>query len=427
MGSKTKFEQIKKFEDDFNGCTQCGYCTFWCPIYQEEPVEPSVARGKVNAIRKLLSTGGDYDGVIAHQMEKCMLCLTCVEHCSAKTNVPNVILAAKADKVKARGVSFPQNLIFKWLLPRPALFGRIVRFASWFQWIFMPKTEGTIRHLSFFLSAMGKGRRIPRIAPRFLKQTVAEINKPPDNIKTRMRVAYFMGCTTNFIFPDLGERIIKFLTKNGVEVVVPKEQGCCGAPVYLGAGDFETGREMADKNVKVFDGVDYVISGCGTCTSALKDYVKFLSNTPERKEAFSKFGDKVRDISQFLVDILKLPSTAYKVRPDLRNKKITWHDSCHLNRYLGIKDQPRQIIKSLQGIEYKEMVRADWCCGMAGSFSMHYYDLSKKIADKKIDTIRATQADLVAAGCPGCMIQLIDNTMRHNLSVTVMHLMDLLE
>ena len=427
MAKKTEFEQIKKFEDDFNRCTQCGYCTFWCPIYQEEPIETSVARGKVSAIRKLLSAGGDYDEEIAGQMDRCMLCLTCAEHCSAKTNVPHVILAAKADKVRAKGVSFPQSLVFKWLLPRPALFGRIVKFASWFQWIFMPKTEGTIRHLSFFLSAMGKGRRIPQIASRFLKQTVAEVNKPPGKSKTKMKVGYFIGCATNFIFPELGERIIKFLTKNGVEVVVPKGQGCCGAPVYLGAGDFDTGRKMADGNVKMFGDVDYVVSGCATCTSALKDYAKFLADTPERKEAFSKFGDKVKDIGEFLADVLKLPPAAYQARSELRNKTITWHDPCHLNRYLGIKDQPRQIIKSLEGTEYKEMVRADWCCGMAGSFSTHYYDLSKKIADKKMDTIETTQADIVATGCPGCMIQLIDNTMRRKMPVKVMHLMDLLE
>jgi len=427
MANKTKFEQIKKFEDDLNRCTQCGYCTFWCPLYQEEPLETSVARGKVSAIRKLLSTDGDYDETIANQVNKCMLCLTCAEHCSAKTNVPNVILAAKADKVKAKGVSFPQNIIFKWLLPRPALFGRVVRFASWFQWIFMPKTEGTIRHLSFFLSAMGKGRRIPQIAPRFLKPMVPVVNKPSNNVKTKMRIGYFIGCATNFIFPDLGRKIINFLTKNGVEVLVPKEQGCCGAPVYLGAGDFDTGRKMADINVKAFDEVDYVISGCASCTSALKDYINFLPDTPERKEAFARFSDKVKDISQFLVDVLKLPPEAYKARPELKSQKVTWHDSCHLNRYLGVKDQPRQIIKSLQGIEYKEMIRADWCCGMAGSFSMHYYDLSKKIADKKMETIKESQADIVATACPGCMIQLIDNTMRHKMSVKVMHLMELLE
>jgi glycolate oxidase iron-sulfur subunit len=423
----TKFEQIRKFEDDLNRCTQCGYCTFWCPLYQEEPLETSVARGKVSAIRKLLSTDGYYDEIISSQVNRCMLCLTCAEHCPAKTNVPNAILAAKADKVKAKGVPFPQNIIFKWFLPRPALFGRVVKFTSWLQWMFMPKTEGTIRHLAFFLSAMGKGRRIPQIAPHFLKQIVPIVNKPPDSVKTKMKVGYFIGCATNFVFPDLGRKIISFLTKNGMEVLVPKEQGCCGAPVYLGAGDFETGRKMADINVKVFKDVDYVISGCATCTSALKDYKKFLADTPEREETFAKFSDKVKDISQFLVDVLKLPPEFYKARSDLKNKKITWHDPCHLNRHLGVKDQPRQIIKSLQGVEYREMVRPDWCCGMAGSFSIYYYDLSKKIADKKMETIRATQADIVATGCPGCMIQLIDNTVRHNMPVKVLHLMELLE
>jgi len=323
---KTTFEQIKRFEKDLEACTQCGYCTFWCPLYQEEPLETSVARGKVSTIKNLLSTEGDYDEITSSQVNKCMLCLTCAEHCSAKTNVPNVILAAKADKVKAKSVPFPQNIIFRWFLSRPALFGRVVKVASWFQWIFMPKTEGTIRHLSFFLSALGKGRKIPQIASRFLRQQIPVINKPPVGVETRMKVGYFIGCATNFIFPDLGRKIIDFLTRNGVEVVVPKEQGCCGAPVFLGTGDFETGRKMADENVKAFADLDYVISGCATCTSALKDYKKFLGDTDERNEAFAKFGDKVKEISQFLVDVLKLPPTAYRVRPELKDKKITWHD-----------------------------------------------------------------------------------------------------
>jgi glycolate oxidase iron-sulfur subunit len=427
MANKMKFEQIKKFEEDLDRCTQCGYCTFWCPLYQEEPIETSVARGKVRTIRELISTDGDYDEGTSGQVNKCLLCLTCAEHCSVKTNVPNVILAARADKVRAKGISFPQNLIFKWLLPRPRLFGNVVKFASWFQWFFMPKTEGTIRHLSFFLSAMGKGRRIPRIAPRFLKQKVPVVNQPPEGMKTKMRVGYFIGCATNFIFPELGRKIISFLTKNGIEVRVPKEQGCCGAPVYLGAGDFETGRKMAEVNLKAFEDVEYVISGCATCTSALKDYVKFLADTPERKDAFAEFSDKVKDISQFLVDVLELSPAAYRARREIKGKKITWHDSCHLNRHLGIKEQPRQIIKSMQEIEYEEMIRSDWCCGMAGSFSMHYYELSKKIADKKMGTIKASHADIVATGCPGCMIQLIDNTMRHKMPVQIMHLMELLD
>jgi glycolate oxidase iron-sulfur subunit len=424
MENRAKFEEIKKFDADLRACTQCGYCTFWCPLYQEEPVETSVARGKVATIRELVATNGDYDRWTADQVNRCMLCMTCAEHCPSKANAANLVLAARADKVEAKGIHFPSNIIYRWLLPKRALFGQVVRLASRFQWLFMPKTEGTIRHLAFFLSALGKGRRIPRIAPVFFRQQASVVNKPPEGVRTRMRVGFFYGCATNFIFPQIGKKIVDFLTKNGVEVFVPREQGCCGAPVFMGAGDFATGRRIADANVRAFQDVDYIVSGCATCTSGLKDYRKFLADTPEREKSYGAFGEKLKDISEFLVDVLKLP--AYRITPALKGKKITWHDSCHLNRYLHVKDQPRQILKSLEA-DYREMLRADWCCGMAGSFSMYYYDLSKKIADKKVETIRGTDADIVVAGCPGCMIQLIDNTMRHKVPVKVMHIMELLE
>ena len=427
MATKTKLEQLMKFRSDVELCTKCGYCTFWCPIYQEEQAETTVARGKFAMLRELLAGEREHTEEVADNLDRCMLCMTCTEHCSAMAQTPTVIIAARADKVEAKGIGFPYNIIYRWLLPHRLLFGNIVRFSSWFQGIFMPKTEGAIRHLSFFLSALGKGRQIPSIAPKFLRQMVPVVNRPQDGAKPKIRVGYFMGCMTDFVFPDTGKHIIDFLTKNGVEVVVPKEQGCCGAPVYLGAGDFDTGRKLADTNVKAFADVDYVISSCATGASAMKDYVKFLADTPERKEAYAKFSDKVRDITEFLVDVLKLPTSAYKAAPEAKGKKVTWHDPCHLNRYLGITDQPRQIIKSIPEVEFIEMVRPDWCCGMAGAFSIHYYDLSKKIADKKMETIKATGADAVVTACPGCMIQLIDNAIRHKMPVKVMHLMELLQ
>ncbi|GAH19410.1 unnamed protein product [marine sediment metagenome] len=208
---------------------------------------------------------------------------------------------------------------------------------------------------------------------------------------------------------------------------MPEEQGCCGAPVFLGAGDFDTGRKMADTNVQAFRDLDYVISDCATCTSTLKDYSKFLADTPERKEAYTKFGDKVKDISQFLVDVLKLPASAYQPSAEARGKKVTWHDPCHLGRHLGISSQPRQIIESIPDVEYIEMPDADRCCGMAGTFSIYYYDLSKKIADKKMEAIKSTGADIVVSSCPGCEIQLVDGIIRNKMPVKVMHIMELLE
>ena len=423
--SYDRYEQIKRFESDLSQCMKCGFCTFWCPVYQQEHIEASVARGKNMMIRGLLAGDLDYTQEYADRLNKCTLCMACTTNCPAKANIPNVIVAARADAVKARGLKFPDNLVYRWLLPRRRLFGWVVRFASWFQGIFLPKTEGTIRHLSLFLSALGKGRNIPQIAPKFLRQMVPVVNMPPKGVKTKMRAGYFSGCMTDFVLPELGKRIINFLTRNGVEVVVPREQGCCGAPVFLGAGDFETGRKMADANVKAFEGLDYVVSDCASCTSALKDYTKFLADTPQRKKSCEKLAKKVKDISEFLIDVLDLPSSAYKPSAEAKGKKVTWHDPCHLSRHLGITSQPRQVIKSISDVEYVEMPNADRCCGMAGAFSLHYYDLSKEIADKKAASIESTGADIVVTSCPGCEIQLIDSVVRNKLPVKVMHIMEL--
>lgn len=427
MKGKTQFEEIERFRKDLESCMKCGFCLSSCPVYQEERVESSVARGKDMMIRALVAGELQYTKEYGERLNNCTLCMTCTANCPAQVQIPSVIVAARADKVRADGVGFPYNIIYQWLLPRRTLFGNIVRFASWFQGIFLPKTEGTIRHLPMFLSSLGKGRHIPQIAPRFLRQTVPEVNKPPAGVKTRLRAGYFTGCMTDFVFPDLGKKIINFLIKNGVEVVIPKQQGCCGAPVFLGAGDFETGRKLADNNVKAFEDFDYVFVDCATCSSAMKDYIKFLADTPVRKKAYANFADKIKHITEFLVDVLKLPASAYTPPPEVKGKKVTWHDPCHLSRHMGIRDQPRQILKSIPGIEYVEMPDADRCCGMAGTFNVHFYDLSKRIADKKLKSIDDTSAEIVVSGCPGCEIQLIDSAIRNGTPVKIMHIMELLE
>ncbi|MCK4862878.1 MAG: (Fe-S)-binding protein [Dehalococcoidales bacterium] len=427
MKTSLNFEQIDRFKEDLDKCTKCGFCMSYCPVYQEEHVESSVARGKIMLIRALLDGTLEATDEMAEQLNRCTLCMTCAENCPAGTQVPAVITAARADKVRLKGLSFPYNIVYRWLLPRRRLFGGVVRLASWFQGIFLPKTEGTIRHLSLFLSALGKGRHIPQIAPKFLRQSVPEINKPPAGVEVKYTVGYFTGCMTDFVFPELGKKIINFLTRNSVEVVVPRGQGCCGAPVFLGAGDFATGRRMADTNVKAFKELDYIITDCATCASAMKDYVKFLADNDDRKREYTEFAGKIKDITEFLVDVLQLPPSAYRVAGEFKGKTVTWHEPCHLGRYLGVKEQPRKILKSIPDIHFVEMPDADRCCGMAGTFSIYFYDLSKKIADKKAASIDSTGADIVVTDCPGCQIQLIDSTTRHGMPQKVMHIMELFE
>ena len=427
MTAKTDFEQLGRFQEDLDKCTRCGFCMSYCPVYQEERVESSVARGKIVLVRSLLSGDLSVTDEMAERLNKCTLCMTCAQNCPAGTGVPSVITAARADKVRQKGLAFPYNFIYRFLLPRRRLFGFVLRFASWFQGIFLPKTRGTIRHLSMFLAALGKGRHIPQIAPRFLRQLVPEVNSLPGDAPVKYTVGYFTGCMTDYVFPELGEKIVNFLTRNGVEVIVPRGQGCCGAPVFLGAGDFDTGRKMADANVRAFKDLDYIITDCATCASAMKEYAKFLADSGERLRDYTEFGEKIKDITEFLVDVLQLPPEAYRVADEFKGKTVTWHEPCHLGRYLGVKEQPRKILKSLPDINYVEMPEADRCCGMAGTFSVYFYDLSKKIADKKIASIESTAADIVVTDCPGCQIQLIDGVTRHELPQKVLHIMELFE
>ena len=426
MKTKTKYEEIEKFREALDSCTKCGFCMAGCPVYREEKVENSVARGKIMLIRSMLDGGLNVTDGMAEQLNRCTLCMTCAQNCPAGTNVPTVITAARAEKTKRKGVPFPYNVIYRWLLPRRRLFGWAVRIASWVQGIFLPKTEGTIRHLSMFLAALGKGRHIPQIAPKFLRESVPVVNKPKSG-KTKLTVGYFTGCMTDFVFPELGTKIIDFLTKNGIEVIVPRGQGCCGAPVFLGAGDFKTGRKMADANVKAFKDLDYIITDCATCASAMKDYTKFLADTEERKKQYENYGKQIKDITEFLVDVAKLPASAYKTAKEFKGKTVTWHEPCHLGRYLGVKEQPRKILKALKDIKFVEMPDADRCCGMAGTFSIYFYDLSQKIAAKKAASIKSTGADVVVTDCPGCQIQLIDTLKRLKSPVQVRHIMELLD
>jgi len=418
-------KELKKVEKYVDQCMKCGFCTFFCPVYQEERVETSVARGK-NYLAKLALRGEQqFTDELGKIIGKCLLCKRCSANCPAKAQIDRVVVGARAQMVKNKGLGFIKNLVFRKVMANRKAFGNYVRLARAFQWL-LPKTEGKIRHLPDFLKALGQGRNIPEIAKVFLRDIVKEMNKPQDGKEPKMRVGFFMGCATDFVYPELGLKVIDFLTKRGIEVIVPKGQSCCGAAIYF-SGDFETGRMLADENVKAFKDVDYIVTACGTCSSTLKDYQKYLPDNEEQQKRYEAFEKKVKDSTEFVIDVMKIPPEEFKLKKEFEGKVATWHDPCHLVRYQNIKDQPRAILKGLKGLKYVEMPNADLCCGMGGSFSVYHYDITKKIAGKKMDGIKATGADIVVTACPGCMINLIDNVLQNKMPQKVYHLLELVE
>ncbi len=401
---------------------KCGFCAFFCPVYQEEKVETAVARGK-NYLTKLVIKGEqEFTPEMADIIGKCLLCKRCAANCPAKTQIDRVVVGARAQMVKEKGLGFIKNFVFRKVMADRKAMGRYAKMFQSFQWL-MPKTEGKIRHLPDFIKSLGK-RNFPELAKTFLRDQVKPVYKPEGQPK--MKVGFFTGCAMDFVYPELALKLIDFLVKHGVEVVVPEAQNCCGAAVYF-SGDFETGRMLAEANIKAFEGVDMIVTGCGTCSSTLKDYQKYLPDNEDQKVRYEAFEKKIKDMTEFVIDVLKVNPADLKLRKEFKGKTATWHDPCHLVRYQNISAQPRAILKNLEGLKFVEMPNADLCCGMGGSFSVYHYDITKKIAAKKMAGIKATGADIVVTACPGCMINLIDNVLLNKMPQKVYHLLELVE
>ena len=416
-----RLKNLRKFQADVEQCMKCGFCGYFCPIYREEREEKGLARGKDQLIRLALEGKQDLSPGFYQAIDNCLLCKTCVQYCPAKTRIDHAVAAARADYVAERGLPLAKRIVFRHLLPRRRLFGMALRLASWFQRV-LPRAEGGFRHLPQFLSALGAGRAIPDIAPRFLRRTLPERTLATGVAK--YRVGFFSGCATEYVFPEIGVMIVDVLRNLDCQVLFDRRQGCCGAPVYL-SGDFSTARKMAARNLEAFDGCDFVVTGCATCGSGLSEYPTYLAETPEEHQCFQRFAARVKDFNAFVVDVVAADLNRLAIRPRFRGRTITWHDPCHLARYQDVRAQPRKILQSLEGIRFVEMPDADRCCGLGGSFSITHYEVSRKIADHKVDAITACGADAVVTACPGCMIQLRDALARRSLAVDVLHIGEL--
>ena len=420
--------ELDKRRDIARKCMKCGFCQFFCPVYEEELTESSVARGRQMFVRQVLKGEQELTAELAERFNRCTLCKTCETFCPSKAPTAELVMATRADLVAARGLDFKKRTVFQTFLKNRSLLAAGLKWASWFQWM-APTTEGRegkVRHLPTFLEGLSLGRQIPSLASRQLRQILPEGISPPPGVETRMKVGFFSGCATEFLYPESGERLAHILASQGCEVHFPRSQGCCGTPVMT-SGDFDLAREMADVNVAALGDYDFVVSGCASCSSTLKEYEHYLADSDERQEAYAAFKAKVRGVNEFFFGELELDPGKLTLKKEYQGKKVTWHDPCHLVRYQNIREQPRKLLQGVEGLEYVEMPNADRCCGMAGTFTLYYYDTAKGIAEKKAQGIAATEADLVVTECPGCVMQMTDIVAQREMPQKVLHFLELFE
>jgi glycolate oxidase iron-sulfur subunit len=182
-------------------------------------------------------------------------------------------------------------------------------------------------------------------------------------------------------------------------------------------------RSQAQHNIAVFEryDLDVIVTDCATCGSTLKEYGNMLKDDPEWSARAMVFSNMVKDVSEYLMEIpLEKPQGRVTAR-------VTYHDPCHLRRAQQIWQQPRALLKLVDGLEFVELPEADWCCGSAGSQLITHYETSRRVMDRKLDNLTRTGAEVVASGCPGCQMQLLSGVRRRGIPVRVVHPVTLLD
>lgn len=240
-----------------------------------------------------------------------------------------------------------------------------------------------------------------------------------------MRVSLFVTCIVDQLYPQVGEAVVQLLTNLGVEVTFNAEQTCCGQPAY-NSGYRREARAVAVAMLQLFERElqtsDYIIAPSGSCTAMVKNsYRELFSGEPDLQLRAERVGERFYELSQFLVDVLGVEDVGASF-----DGRVTYHDSCHLLRELGVSSAPRKLIRAVRGVEFVEMNAPDACCGFGGTFSVKYPEISTAMVAEKAINIERTEADMVVACDASCLMQTGGFLSREGSPVRCLHIAELL-
>lgn len=375
------------FIDELSKCVRCGSCKALCPTYDKEALEAMGSRGRLMLIRGLLSEKIKPSPLLNERIFSCILCGACKGLCPLGVDIPEAIYYGRSLLEKSDSKRKRLRSLVKFSAKWPELSFRLLRMSQ-----------------RILLPVFSRKGLIP-FTPEIPQMTLRGKDQVYKVSKKKGRVAIFAGCSVNYIMPQIGESLIHVLKKMGYEVILPKGEVCCGAPLR-GLGLEEEAVELAKKNLRLFSRlkVDAVLSLCPTCTLNIKtDYKKMTGQGLEM----------AMDISVFFNDRLGFAGSI--------DKTAVYHDPCHLQFGLGVTKEPRELIKKA-GISLMDSGESG-CCGFGGLFCLSYRDLSENLLRDRTGVLIDSRADTVVTSCPGCMLQL----SRTITDRPVLHLIEVIE
>ena len=390
-------------------CVHCGFCLAVCPTYKVLGQEADSPRGRIVLMKEVLEGTLPLDSALPH-LDPCLGCLACEPACPSGVSYRDLISPfranAESQRTRTLGDRF-KRLLTRMTLPYPGRFrmaartGRFVKpLARW-----LPPTLRVMLGL------------LPDRLPA--RQTWDAVY-PAVGTK-RGRVALLTGCAQSVLEPDINTATIEVLTRNGVEVVVPQKQGCCGALSWH-VGDLKRARGFAKNNLVAFpNDVDAIVTNAAGCGSGMHEYPQILRGTTEESAA-KDFSGRVCDVSVYLAKLGDLEPIPDRGRP----LRVAYHDACHLSNAQGVRAQPRSLLRSIPGVELCEIADAHLCCGSAGTYNIDQPEVADTLGREKTGNIVSTDADLVATGNIGCMTQLKTYLEQRKSAISVMHTMQVL-
>jgi glycolate oxidase iron-sulfur subunit len=396
-------------------CVHCGMCTATCPTFLLLGDELDSPRGRIYLIKDMLENGRPATELEVRHIDRCLSCLSCMTTCPSGVHYMHLVDHARRHIEDTYTRPLPERLLRRllaWLLPRPgalraALAGaRLGRpFAR-----LVPGRSMTAQRLRAMLELAPA--RLPPASPMQAPQTHrAEGSR-------RGRVALLTGCAQKVLNPAINEATIRLLTRMGLEVVITRGQGCCGALTHhMGAHD--PAMAAARANIAAWDaeiageGLDAIVVNTSGCGTTLKDY-GFMFRTEPEAEAAARVSARAADITEVLERFGYAPS---REAPGLT---VAYHAACSLQHGQQVTALPKQLL-ARAGFRVKEPAESHICCGSAGTYNLLQPEIAGQLRARKLDNIRRLDADVLAAGNIGCMTQLAGDAL------PVVHTVELLD
>jgi len=395
--------------DAVGACVHCGFCLAACPTYKVLGEEMDSPRGRIILMKNVLEghmTAND----AAPYIDRCLGCVGCVTACPSGVKYGELIVSYRAhtERDRSRPVSDQvARTLVRETLPYPERF-RAAALAGRFAAPFKDSLPGPLAAMLALLPSglPPKGDPLPELYPA----------QGP----RRARVALLAGCVQQVLAPQINWATLRVLAANGVEVVIPRGQGCCGS-LGMHTGDSASARALAEHNLKTFTlDVDAIITNAAGCGSGMKEYALLFGNTRFERRA-EAFAAKVKDVSEFLDALGPLPP-----KPLPEPVTAAYHDACHLAHAQGITAAPRRLLSAIPNLSLAEIPEGELCCGSAGTYNIEQPDIAAELGARKARNVLETGANMVVTGNIGCLVQIRNHLAAAGKPLPVLHTTEVL-